>query len=61
MEKIPLIKGKELDDLALKLGLKRHKKFIFFKESDDSLRQRMACRVCQITSKQLAVLGVSLN
>lgn len=30
MEKIPLIKGKELDSLALKLGLKRHKKFIFF-------------------------------
>lgn len=57
---IPLIKGKELDGLAWRLGLKRAKKFIFFKESDKSLRSRVECRVCQITDRKLSVLGVKL-
>ena len=61
MKDIPLIKGKELDVYARKLGLIRKKRWWFFKESDRSLRERMACRVCQITNKQLSVLGVTLN
>lgn len=60
MDNIPMVKGKELDGLALRLGLKRKKRFIFFKESDKSLRERCCCRVCQITGGQLSVLGVKV-
>lgn len=60
MDNIPIIKGKQLDGFALALGLKRKKRFIFFKESDDSLRKRCCCRVCQITSGVLSVLGVKV-
>lgn len=60
MNNIPMMKGKELDGFALRLGLKRKKRFIFFKESDKSLRDRCCCRVCQITGGQLSVLGVKV-
>lgn len=61
MNNIPLMKGKELEEIALKLGLKRRRKFIFFKESDKSLRSRIECRVCQISNKQLSVIGVKVG
>lgn len=60
MDNIPLIKGKDLDALALRLGLKRGKWFLFFKESDKSLRSRVECRVCQLSNKKLSVIGVKV-
>ena len=60
MDNIPMIKGKQLDGFALALGLKRKKRFIFFKESDNSLRKRCCCRVCQITGGVLSVLGAKV-
>ena len=60
MGNIPMVKGKQLAVFALALGLKRKKRFIFFKESDNSLRNRCCCRVCQITSGALSVLGAKV-
>lgn len=42
---IPLIKGRELDRIALYFGLKRKKLFWFIKESDKSLRQKLLYRI----------------
>jgi hypothetical protein len=42
---IPLIKGRELDQIALKFGLKRKKLFWFIKESDKSLREKLLYRI----------------
>lgn len=61
MNNIPKIKGRELDKLALKLGLKREKRFLFFKESDSSLRSRVECRVCEISNKRLSIPGVKVG
>lgn len=54
---IPYIKGRGLDVVALKLGLKRKKYWWIFKESDKNLRQRLEERVMQITNRQVSVLG----
>lgn len=54
---IELASGKELDAIALKLGLKRHRKWFIFKESDKSLRQRVDLRVQMICNRQVCVLG----
>ena len=54
---IPYIKGRELDVLALKLGLKRKKFWWIFKESDKKLRLRCEQRVNQITNREISVLG----
>lgn len=54
---IELASGKELDAIALKLGLKRRSKWFIFKESDKSLRQRVDLRVQMICNRQVAVLG----
>lgn len=54
---IPYIKGRELDSIALKLGLKRKKYWFIFKETDKKLRQRCEQRVHQITNRQISVLG----
>lgn len=61
MNNIPTAKGKELDAIAKKLGLIRRKRWWFIKESDNSLRSRLECRVCQISNKELAVLGVKVG
>lgn len=37
-----IAKGKMLDEMAFWLGFKRKKYFLFFRESDRSLRERMA-------------------
>lgn len=54
---IQLASGKELDAIALKLGLKRRRKWFIFKESDKSLRQRVDLRVQMICNCQISVLG----
>ncbi len=54
---IPYIKGRELDSIAIKLGLKRKKYWWIFKETDKKLRQRCEERVSQITNRQISVLG----
>lgn len=54
---IPYIKGRQLDVVALKLGLKRKKYWWIFKETDKKLRKRLEDRVNQISSRQLCVLG----
>ena len=54
---IELASGKELDAIALKLGLKRRIKWFIFKESDKSLRQRVDLRVQMICNRQISVLG----
>lgn len=53
---IPYIKGRELDSIAIKLGLKRKKYWWIFKETDKKLRQRCEERVRQITNRQISVL-----
>ena len=53
MVNIPLIKGKEADVIAERLGLRRKKVFWFIKESDKSLRSRMLNRVQQISNSNL--------
>lgn len=54
---IPYIKGRELDSIAIKLGLKRKKYWWIFKETDKKLRHRCEERVNQITNRQISVLG----
>lgn len=54
---IPYIKGRELNSIAIKLGLKRKKYWWIFKETDKKLRQRCEERVSQITNRQISVLG----
>lgn len=54
---IPYLKGRELDAIAFKLGLKRKKYWWIFKESDKKLRLRCEQRVNQITNRQVLVLG----
>lgn len=54
---IELAQGAELDAIALKLGLKRYRKWFIFKESDKSLRQRVDSRVQMICNHQISVLG----
>lgn len=61
MNNIPMIKKKELDGLALRLGLKRKKFFLFIKESDKSLRQRLVERVRMISGGRLSVIGVKVG
>ena len=61
MKEIPQMRGRELDALAKRLGLKRDKKWWFIKESDSSLRSRIECRVCQINSRQLTIPGVEVG
>lgn len=58
MKDIPLVKGAELDYIALQLGLKRHRKFLIFKESDKHLRSRVNNRIEAVCNRQLYVLGV---
>lgn len=50
---IPYIKGRELDSIAIKLGLKRKKYWWIFKETDKKLRQRCEEIVSQITNRQI--------
>lgn len=57
---LELLKGSELDEIALKLGLIRRTKWWLFKESDRSLRDRLCSRVCEITDRKLSVLGVKV-
>lgn len=54
---IELASGKELDGIALKLGLKRRNKWFIFKESDKSLRHRVDLRVQMICNSEISVLG----
>lgn len=55
--RIQLLRGKELDFIAQKLGLFRRKILWFFKETDKSLRKRLENRVYAISSRKLVVLG----
>lgn len=61
MNNIPMVKKKELDELALRLGLKRRKWFLFIKESDKSLRLRLVERVRMISGGRLSVIGVRVG
>lgn len=58
MKEIPQMRGRELDDLAIRLGLIRRNVWWFIKESDASLRKRIECRVCQLNNRQVIVPGV---
>lgn len=58
---IPYIKGRELDSIALKLGLKRKKYWFIFKETDKKLRQRCEQRVHQITNRQISVIWLWIH
>lgn len=60
MKDIPLLKGRELDYIAFRLGLKRHRKFLIFKESDKNLRSRVNRRVEEVCSRKVSVLGVGV-
>lgn len=55
--KLQQAKGPQLDFIALKLGLKRRRYFLFFKERDKSLRERILLRIQMICNRQLSVLG----
>ena len=61
MNNIPMIQKKELEGLALRLGIRRKKIWWFIQESDKSLRQRVVERVRMISNRQLAVLGVRVG
>ena len=52
---IPYIKGRELDVIALKLGLKRKKFWRIFKESDKKLRSRCIERIELMTRRKVLV------
>lgn len=54
------IKGKELDNVAMKLGLRRKRYWFIFKESDKKLRSRCEQRVNQICRHKVSVLGCRL-
>lgn len=54
-------KGKDLDQIAIQLGLRRKRYFLFFKESDKKLRRRCEYRVQQICQRQLSVIGVKVG
>lgn len=58
---VQYVKGRELDQIAIKLGLKRNRYFLFFKESDKKLRCRCEHRVQQICQRKLSVLGCKLE
>lgn len=51
--KIPYIKGRELDNVALLLGLKRKTFWFIFKESDKKLRKRLSQRVSDVCNSNL--------
>lgn len=55
-----LLRGKELDAIALKLGLIRRRKWFIFKESNSSLRSRVESRVNMICQGTLSVIGCTL-
>lgn len=57
---IPYIKGKELDNLALRLGLRRQRILFLFKESDKNLRKRCEQRISLMCNGNLYVLGCKL-
>lgn len=61
MYNIPLIEGRELDALALKLGLKRKKVWWFIKEKDKSLRNRLEQRVFSICNSNLIPLNCKVS
>lgn len=54
---IPYIKGRELDVVALKLGLKRKKFWWIFKEGDKKLRSRCVDRIDLMTQRKVLVPG----
>lgn len=50
---IPYLKGEQLDYVAYQLGLIRKRYWLFFRESDKSLRKRLENRVAQLCSSNL--------
>jgi len=58
---IPYIKGKELDALALKFGLKRHCKFFIFKENDTNFRLRLLDRINGVSSGKVRPIHVKVG
>lgn len=58
---IPYIKGKELDGLVYKFGLKRHCKFFIFKESDTSLRLRLLDRINAVSGGKVRPMHVKVG